>query len=505
MDKITAPRRVREGKRSFNLVVGGFSHLISAGIAFFLTPFLIGRLGVEIYGFYPTALEAVAITGLLTGLLNSTAARYIAVEMAGGRVESAGGYFSAVFRAERGLLLILSIPVTLLIVFCDSFFDIPAGMTGQIRLFLTLIFAAGFTDALTAVFGAAYTVSNRLDFRAAQELAAVAVKALLLWFLLGGTFPVSIVSVGAAVLASSLTGAAIRLFMAKWLVPELFPIKRGISFSCLKRVLASGVWYSVNELGGWLSTGAFLILANLFYGAADAGVYSVAVTASRFFGGVMAMLAGTFIPTAARQFAKGERKDLGRDVVKGEKLVGFFALVGVSLTVGFLREFFDFWLGEQNTPLLRLLTVFAILPILSVAATLPIFNLAVVMDRLKRISLLCAGGSLFGTAAALALAAFTDTGILGLAVISFAVRVLWYSAFMPFVAGRLLRMSPLVFYVPVLRTYVGAAVSVLLIFAVKSFCRFSSLFSLLIGGGVCLCAVLVIGFFCVFGRVKFRI
>lgn len=488
-----------EGKVGFHLLCGGVSHLISVGIAFFLTPFLIGRLGIETYGFYPIALEAMAVIGLLMGVLSATANRYVAVEYMGERRAEAGKYLSTVFFSSLGLFLLLLAPAILFVVFSDSLLDMPVGQTGQIKGFLALMMGAAFLDAVTAVLGASYETTGRLDLRAAQELATVLVKGSLLWFLLSGVLPISVISVGAAVLASSFVGALFRIFMARHLIPDILPRREQFSGAALRRVLASGTWYSVNELGGWLIGGGLLLLVNRMLGAAEAGVYSLALTASRVVCGVMMVAAGVFVPTLTRQFAKGDRAALLREILRCERLVGLFALVGVSMTVGFLREFLEVWLSAENTPLLRLLTVMAIIPILSVACALPFFHLAVVMDRVRKMALLYLAGALLGVAAAIA-AVFLGVGILGVAAVSFGCRVLWFSVFMPLYAARLLGVEPLTLFTPVVRTYVGAALSVVLIFALKGVCRMSSPLAVFIVGAVSLCAVLAVGFFAVYAK-----
>lgn len=505
MNETVKTRRIRDGRFTANLLCSGISHTVSVGIAFFLTPFLIRRLGIETYGFYPIALEIMAVVGLLMGLLNSTANRYVTVEYAGGRKGEARTYASTVFGSGLALSGFLLVPLSLFVAFCDRFLDIPRGVEGEIKLFLALMLVAGLIDAATSVFSASYEASNRLDFRSAQELTVVFVKALLLWFFLSGVFRVSIVGVGVAVLASSIVGALVRFFMARFLTPELLPKLRLFSFSSLKRLLASGTWYSVNEFSGWITQGGFLLMVNVFLGSEEAGVYSLALTASRVLGGGMMMLAGLFLPTAMKQFATGDREALLSEILRGQKLIGFCSLVGVSMTVGFLKEFLSLWLDMGNTQLLRHLTVMAIVPILSVGVALPLFHLTVVTNRLRRMALLYAAAALLGGALSVGLIFFTEAGIFGVASVSFGVRVLWYSVFLPFYASHLLGVEPLRLLLPILRTYLGAGISVGVILALKSVCRLSSLLSIFIVAAVSFCAVLLVGFIAVYGKVKERI
>ncbi len=500
MNKATPENRVFGGRLSANLICGGISHVISAAIALVLTPFLIGRLGIEMYGFYPIALEAMAVIGLLTGMLTSTAVRYVSVEYAGGRREEAGCYFSTVFYGSMLASLFLAVPALLFAIFSDRFLNMPHGAHGEIKIFLALMLLSSLTDAVTSVFGAGYVISGRLDLRAAGELSAVLVKAVLLWFLLSGVLPVSVVSVGVAVLVSSVASACIRIWLSHMLVPDVVPRWRDFSRAYLWRVLGSGLWYSVDSLGTWLMGGGLLILVNMVFGAERAGVYSLSLTAARVFGGVLLMLTGVFVPTVTKQFASGESDALLSDVLRSMRMVGFFALVGISMAVGFLREFLALWLGAQNTPLLRLLCVFSLVPMLSVACALPLFQLSVIMNRLRRMALLYVSGSLLGLAVALGLAVFTSVGIFGVSAVSFAVRVVWYSVCMPFFGARLLSCEPMRLLLPVLRTYIGGALSVGVIMALKSVCRIDSLPILIFVMAVSLCAVLVIGYFSVWGR-----
>ena len=104
-----------------------------------------------------------------------------------------------------------------------------------------------------------------------------------------------------------------------------------VSRACAKRVIASGFWYSLDRLGAFLMTGGLLVLSNLIFTPEGVGVYSISMTASRFLSGILLMLAGVFLPVAAKQFARGEQEKLCADVVRDQKITGFFAAIGASL------------------------------------------------------------------------------------------------------------------------------------------------------------------------------
>lgn len=504
MNEITVRERAPERRMAVNMICNLGSHFISAAIAFFLTPFLISELGLEVYGFYPVAIELMAVFALVSGLLNSTATRYVTIEVAGGREENARRYFSTVFFANIALSGLLMLPMAVAILLCNRYLNVPVGLVGELRIFLLLMLGSVLVDGIFSVFSAAYSVSERLDLRAGGQLVATLVKAGLLWVLLGIWRSPSIVSIGVAVLAASFAAGLVSLMMSRHLCPLLAVSAKDVFRPYLRQVVASGFWYSFSRFGVFLITGAFLFAANLLYGAKIGGAYSVALTVSRVLSGVLTVLAGLFMPVMEKRFASGDHGALVGTVTKGQKTVGYFALVGVAMCIGFCREFFSLWLGAENTPTLRLLTVLLVLPALSVASALPILDLALVMNRMRRLSLFFVGGALLGLSAAIACGVFFHASVLVMAAVSAGVQLVWYSGVLPLVAGRLLSTEPLAFYLPVLRTYLGCAVAVGFVVFVKSVFSVDSWLRLAVMLGVCLLAVMAMGYLILFGKPKLK-
>lgn len=505
MNQTTVTDMESSKRVAFNMMCSTAAHLLSAVIAFMITPFLIARVGLEAYGFYPISSELVGFFGLFCGVVNATASRYITVEDARGNRREADQYFSTVFFANLFLCAFLLVPMGLFVGFVDRILSIPEGLVGELRLFFALVLATVLINALSSAFGSAYSISNRLDLRSAQELIAVLLKAAILFALLGGGYSSSIVSIGVALLISTAAGAVIQCLMCRRLAPELTISWGNVSRPHAGRVFASGLWYTLDRLGAFLMTGGLLIVSNMLFTAEGVGVYSVSVTAARSMSGVLLMLSGVFLPVTAKRFARGETDRLRADIIRDQKVTGFFAAVGAAVAIGFCNEFFELWLPSENSPLLRILTILSIVPVTVIAAALPIVNLGMVMNRMRRLSLLFVAGGMLTLAAVILVSCFTSAGVIGVAVISAAAQFLWYAALVPLFAARLLRVSARDFYRPTLRTVLACGLSVVLILAVKSVARITDWGHLILIGAVCLVASLVISFLCVFGKPKFKI
>lgn len=504
MNEITAPAVSSSRRMAFNLVCSIAEHLISGGVALFLTPFLIDRLGIELYGLYPIVLELAAVFGIVFGVVNSTSGRYVAVEEERGNSQNASKYFSVTFFSNVIIGLILLLPMMLLVGFSNEFLEIPTGAVSELKVFMILTFAAVIVDALASTFGSVYYVTNRLDLRAGQQLASVAVKAVSLVLLLF-FFEPSIISVGIAILASSAAGSAIQIIASRKLTPSLTLSFSSFSISSARRLISSGLWYSFNRVASVMMCGALLIMANSFFDPYASGLYSLSFVFVNALGGVIMTLAAVFVPVSAKCFARGERNRLRDSLARDEKLVGFFASVAVAVAIAFCADFFRLWVGEESGKLLVTLSVVLLVPILSLACATPIINVGMVMNRTRRLSLLFLCGGLLTLAAALAVSFFTNIGIVGLALVSCLAQVVWYSVAVPCFASKVFSCPKKTFLFPVLRTYFATVLALAVCLSLRAVCQINTWIELIIVGGAAAVVSAVVAFLGVFKSFKIKL
>ena len=93
-----------------NLIAQVIAFGINLGISFFLTPFIVEKIGVEANGFVSLANNFVEYAQLITISINSMAGRFITIKLHQKNPEDANKYFSSVFIAN----LIFSVVLTIL-------------------------------------------------------------------------------------------------------------------------------------------------------------------------------------------------------------------------------------------------------------------------------------------------------------------------------------------------------------------------------------------------------
>ena len=492
------------GRTLLNLACSLAEHGISALLALVVTPLLISNLGIERYGLYPIVLEAAAFFGIVFGVVNSTSCRYIAIEEERGNIDLASKYLSSAFFSNVAIGALMTLPMLLAVLFAPRFLAVPQGALYDLRLFACLVFASVLVDAIASAFGSVYYVTNRLDVRAGQQLATALLKAgtlALIFF----NFKPTLAGVGLAVLVSTTVGAGVQTFV-------FFKMTRGIklsisnfSFGMTRRMMASGLWYSLNRVASVMACGGLLLVANSFFLPKISGLYSVAFVAVNAISGVVAVLAAVFVPISAKHFARGENNRLRDSLVRDQKTVGLFASVAVAVFIAFCDEFFSLWLGEDPSKTLVWLAVILVIPILSLACATPIINVGMVINKTRKLALLFLCVGLLTLAAAIAVSFYSDFGIFGVAAVSCASQILWYSLAVPIFASRALKCGVKSFFAPVVRTFLAAILSLAFCLALDSVCTADKFGKLAVAVCASAAASAFISFFCIFNRSKIRI
>ena len=69
---------------AINMIASLSTFAVGLGVRFFLTPYIVGTLGREAYGFIGLSADILSYTGLVTIALNSMAGRFVTIKYAAG-------------------------------------------------------------------------------------------------------------------------------------------------------------------------------------------------------------------------------------------------------------------------------------------------------------------------------------------------------------------------------------------------------------------------------------
>ena len=335
-------------------------------INFFLTPYILEKLGTEAYGFIGLINNFVSYIGIITIALNSMAGRYIALSYYRGKTEEAEKYYSSVFFANIVLSGIVFLIMIILLCNISKWLHVPNELLLDVNI--TVVFSCINTiiSLIAVVYGVAAFIKNKLYKNALSQAIAAFVKVIVIviafiffeahiWY-----YPFS------AIVASIVT-MVLQIRITALLCPELTISIKKLQWCKVMRIIKSGVWVSVESFNKVLQTGLDLLISNLFINARAVGVLSVSKTIPSVLTQITSTIASVFNPELAKLYAQNKIDDLKNAFLFTIRILSFIMIVPIIGFIVFGKEFYFLWLPERNLEEIKLiqsLSVLTVLPLL---------------------------------------------------------------------------------------------------------------------------------------------
>jgi hypothetical protein len=148
-----------------NIFFTAFFFVINSLLMFFLSPYVIQKIGVEAYGFVSLGSQFVSYSSIAAIALNSMASRYISIEIHQGNWESVNRYFSSVWIANLVLIGFLILPAFALICFLNSLLNVSALLLLDVQFLFFFLFINYFIVTAFSVFTVSTFVTNKLHLK----------------------------------------------------------------------------------------------------------------------------------------------------------------------------------------------------------------------------------------------------------------------------------------------------------------------------------------------------
>ena len=197
-----------------------FAFLVSIGITFFLTPYIVGKLGAAAYGFVGLASNFVSYIQIITIALNSMAGRFITISVHQNKIDDARKYFSSVFFSNIILVGIISIISIVVLYRLEYIVVIPKELMYDVKILFGCIFLNFFISLVFNVYNVSTFIRNRLDLSSTRSIVAHALKALLLVGLFYFLDP-AVWYIGLATVISTVYTIGTNIMFKRRLTPEL--------------------------------------------------------------------------------------------------------------------------------------------------------------------------------------------------------------------------------------------------------------------------------------------
>jgi membrane protein EpsK len=338
--------------------------LVAFAVSMWMTPYLIGKLGIEVYGVVPLFTSALGYLALLTMVLSESANRYVSLSYYKGDIDQANLYLSSAFRGLMCIFAFIMLGAVGFTPFLGKVFSIPSGHESEVRALFLLVIVSSLIAVLNGLYGRSCFLLHKFYW---LDLFGVFAKILQVAVLvLGFTyFSKSLIYVGWGAVASSLFVLLLTALLDRFILPELKINYGRFDYIACKKMIRMGIEMSVNQFGALLYLNSDLILINIFLGSTATGQYGAIVQLTVIIETLASVVTRLFGPLSMELIALHDFETLKSNLFTLIKFLGLILGLPVFLLCGFSKPFLSLWLGDEFIglyPLVVLLVMGQIIP-----------------------------------------------------------------------------------------------------------------------------------------------
>lgn len=454
--------KTRDSYFLINFIASIIASVLSYGISFFLTPYMVNTVGSEAYGFVSLANNMVNYAAILTIALNSVAGRFITIKIHEGKEKEANADFNSVFWADIIIALVLFSSFVPIVYKLEYLINIPENLVESVKLLFIFVFINFLITVIGNVFSVATFVKNILYLSSLGNCICAMLRVALLVFLFG-VFPVNIAYIGITATVCSITLTLYNVIVTRKLLPMIRIDLHVVSFAKIKEMFAAGIWSSVTKLSQILSDGLDLLICNLWIGPYAMGQLSISYTIPTIFSGVLCVFNSLFCPQQTYYYAKEEIENVINELKFNMKFSGFFVSILFAGVIVYGYDFFALWVPGENISMIYVLSCISIVSVLASGIMSSLGNVFLLTNNLKVNSLVWMGVGCFNAIAVVILVQFTDLGVFAIAGVSKVVSICVSITYIPIYAAICLKIPRRTFY-PLIIGYVLDTMLLVIVF-----------------------------------------
>lgn len=335
--------RLREVARS--ALFNWLAIAATLAVGFFLSPFVVHRLGNIAYGVWVLAVSSIAYLGLLDLGLASSVVRYVAKGYATGDHQDASDILSAVLWVRLQISAAMLLLTTALAAAFPYLFKVSAAMARDAQAAVLIV---GVSAALTmsfGVFSSVLSALNRYDIRSFVALTQLAVRVIGILFALSHGH--GIVSIAICELIATAIASGLLIYFARRSYPELTILLKRPRSEVLHRMWSYSFYAFVLTIAGQLIYQSDNLVVGAFISASAVTFYSIGNSLCRYTQQMIGALSTTFTPAASAYEATGNLAGLRSLYLNGTRATMVISLPIIITLIVRGSSFIGLWMGPQ--------------------------------------------------------------------------------------------------------------------------------------------------------------
>lgn len=417
----------RNKQLEINMVAQIIAFIVSLGISFLLTPFIVNNVSSEAYGFVGLSNNFVSYAELVTIALNSMAGRFITIKIHQNDKIGANKYFTSVVFANIVLAFIVAILSLIIVLFLDKLVNIPSEILIDAKLLFALMFLNFIISIISGIFGVAVFATNKLYLSSIRNIAAQIIRVGIL-VIAYSAFKPAVWYLGLSACICTTYNLIWNIRYTKILLPDIEVKRKYFDSKSILEIISSGIWNTITKLSQILTSGLDLLITNLLINSAMMGILSIAKTVPTAITSLIVTVASVFSPSMTIAYAKNNKNELVNQINQAMKIMTIFTVIPNAVLVCFGKEFYRLWIPQENIDLIYTLSVLSILNSVVSGVIYPLYNVFTITNKVKINSIVMILYGVISTTTTFTVLKFTDLGVYAIAGVSTG-----YALILPFI------------------------------------------------------------------------
>lgn len=439
--------------------------IISIIIGLILTPVLVKKLGVSVYGLIPIALFLTFYMGVIAQSLTASVNRFLIEKFIAKEIRQASEIFSTSLIL---ILLYVSLLCSLLffpIIHIGYFLNIPSGYEADtVNLFLAVLFSFALAMISSSISVSMYA-KNRIDLMQVGNIIRNISKVSAIFVFLNFGF-ISLTYIGVSIILSEVCYLVYAVITWKILTPELTIKLKYFKKSRAKEITAFSGWVFFDQVGTILFLKTDLVLVNMLMGSKANGEYSVATQFSDLLRSMAGLVASSLGPVMVIMYEKKQLKQLADIAIAFVKFLSLTLAVPIIILCVYSKEILQLWLGTDFVKLAPLM-ILMILPLIINLGTLPILSINIAVKKIQIPAVVNIVLALCGILLSLILFNKTSFGYYSIAIAYTLTLTIKNSLFIPWYAAAIMNKPRYTFFTTHLKTVIFSMIFLILAYYLK--------------------------------------
>lgn len=458
--------------------------VLNVCVSFFLTPFIVEKLGTAAYGFIGLSNNIISYSALLTVAVNSMAGRFITIKVHENDFDGANRYLSSVFITNIFLSAIIMAAFIVVAVFLPLMVNVPDNLVNDVRTLFIMLALSNCLGLITGIFSVSTFIRNRLDLSNIRNLIGTVIRVVLM-LLLFGVFVPKLWYFGVASVVMGVYTIVTNYQFFRTLTPELRIRKSFFQVKTIIEVTVAGAWNIISRLSEVLSKGFDLLLANIFISAKAMGILSITQVIPMMILNFFGMLSGNFAPEFTRLYAIKDYDGLKAELLRSVRITGFFSCIPLCLLFAYGDIFYRLWLPMEDAEFLYYLSCIGCAAQIFALPLEPLWNIFTITNKVRSSSLNLFYNSIAVFATVILAMYIIDDDTMRLVALA-GIRVLYgvirVVAFLPVYGAKCLGFGRWTFYPLLFKNVANILMISIISIVLKECCLASDWTSLFVGG-----------------------